>query len=1025
MFQREQNLYEGRIETFKRYLATFIYPESKPMSASFCKFSPMVPFAQRLNGDYSAANERLQWGKDWEKAWFKLEASVPQYWTGKTVCAKINIGSEALIMDCNGKALQALSVHSVWEPSFVRDRYMLFPKAKGGEKIELWLEAVANQYFGLQLVRDPNANDPNPHGIHLPVIKDLKMVIFNQEAWLLFLEIELLANLMHCLPDSNPRKAAILLAINKGIDQFNGSDLSIGNFRSLLKPELEKQNSDSVLSTTAVGHAHLDTAWLWPVEETIHKCARTFANQLNLMENYPEFRFGASMAQHYEFMKLHYPEIFERIKLAVKRGQWEIQGGMWVEADCNLVSGESMVRQLLYGKQFIEQEFGIDITNLWLPDVFGYSAAMPQILKKSGINTMITQKISWNQFNKFPHHSFNWKGIDGTEVLVHFPPEDNYNSSLEPKGLNYASANFAEKGVLSNFLTLFGIGDGGGGPTEEMIERGLLQKNLEGTPKVEFGTAQEFIEKLEESKGQLRTWTGELYLELHRGTYTTQAKNKLWNRTLEQMLQDCETLLCLNPGMEYPKAELLKIWKEVLLYQFHDIIPGSSIAKVYEETEKRYHELTQSIQNINQQCQKFAFTIDNEHICLVNTRSVPMLGPIRVSAELCPTIPLDSDGNRINCNIDTNGEVCLMVDVPPLSFKILTKGSEAVKEMKSVRQLVLENNEVRYEFASNGWLISAFDKEAEREIMLPGQLGNQLKLYEDRPVDWDAWDIDIYYEKQLLQIGEAWQYEYFEGEACNELVFSYSIGESTVEQVISLPAKGKRLDVNHEVEWEERHKMLRLSFEVDVFSESASFDIQSGYVKRPTHRNTSWDFARFESVGHRYADLSEPDYGVALLNNCKYGYKIHNNTLDINLLRSPTNPDPFADRGVHNFMVSLLPHTGNLVNSDVFVHATNLNAAPLCVNGFPLSETVFPISTSEYCGIRIDAIKKQENGKGIVIRLVEERGVRTKARFKLQSSIAKAWETNLMEKEPNKLDINQQEIALNFKPFEIKTIVLE
>jgi len=418
----------------------------------------------------------------------------------------------------------------------------------------------------------------------------------------------------------------------------------------------------------SVGHAHLDTAWLWPIDESIHKCARTFANQLNLIEKYPQYKFGASMAQHYEFMKNHYPALFERIKDAIKKEQWEVQGGMWVEADCNLISGESMVRQLLYGKLFAETELGVDVKNLWLPDVFGYSAAMPQILKKAGIDYMVTQKISWNQFNKFPYHSFKWRGIDGTEVLVHFPPEDNYNSTLEPKSLKYAEDNFAEKDTMDQFLTLFGIGDGGGGPTEEMIERGIRQENLEGAPHVEFAMAKDFLNHLDEKQDHLKTWVGELYLELHRGTYTTQAYNKLMNRVMENTLHDVEILCSCVDLNDYPAEELLKIWKTVLLYQFHDIIPGSSIAKVYEKSREVYPELLENTKKLSDNILNTYFVGSSNKVTLINPSSSRFKGAIELQ-DFTQNMSLKDEDGKLLASQKTENGILIQVDIEPLSYK--------------------------------------------------------------------------------------------------------------------------------------------------------------------------------------------------------------------------------------------------------------------------------------------------------------------------------------------------------------------
>ncbi len=753
--------------------------------------------------------------------------------------------------------------------------------------------------------------------------------------------------------------------------------------------------------------------------ESIHKCARTFSSQIALLEGYPDYVFGASQAQLYAFTKEHYPALYEKIKPWVKEGRWEVQGGMWVEADCNVISGESMVRQFLHGKNYFMDEFGVDIKNLWLPDVFGYSAAMPQILKKAGVDFFLTQKISWSQFNVFPHNTFVWCGIDGSEVITHFPPEDTYNSEMMP-GLMYESqVRFKENGVLDGFLSLYGIGDGGGGPKEDHVERGRRMRNLEGCPKVTFGRADAFFERLEERRNDLETWAGELYLELHRGTLTTQARTKLGNRRLEQRLRDTEFLCSCLPLDRYPQAVLDRTWKVLLLNQFHDIIPGSSIHKVYEVTEREYAEGLADCDRLIAEAAADLLKPDSESLVLYNSLSYGYTAPITLPESWRGCAVADEAGASLPIQSDEGG-VAVLADLPAQSFITLRKSGEAEAPHRN-EGLVLENDLVRYEFAEDGTIVSALDKEADCQILAAGERGNLLSLYEDRPNGSDAWDVDVFYEDQLMETARSVGADPLgAGPVRCGLKFSLAVGTSTVEQRVFLAPNSKRLDFVTQVEWQETHRMLRVSFATPVLTPHAAFDIQYGYVKRNTHSNQSWDMAQFEVVGQRYADLSASDYGVALLNDCKYGHKVKGHVLDLNLLRSPAEPDPDADLGAHTFTYSLLPHIGELTESQVMAESAMLNQRPVVLDGYSAGDASLPCRL-ESDGISLEVVKKAEKEDCIVIRLVETRGCTSSGTLKVAGEKAKLVETNLMEwTEEGEISCDG-DVEVTLRPFEIRT----
>jgi alpha-mannosidase len=1010
-----------RIERFKDRIAKDILEDSIKFDAEYSWSKDPVPFDNRLKLEYESISEGDQWGKTWESGWFRLNAIVPKEWAGKCVVANLDFSGEGLVFSKKGEILQGITNGSVFQNDFSRDVVRLFEDAKGGEKVELWVETAANGLFGMFLDLDPEVDAKNRFGHYEAKAEKMRLAIFDVEMWHLHLDLRIVIGLLKRLDEKSVRVARIIHIANRALDIYRDRN-DVIECRSILKEILDQPAAPSDLSVLAVGHAHIDTAWLWPVRESIRKCARTFSNQLDLIDRYPDYVFGASQPQHYAFVKEYYPELYERIKVAVKAGRWELQGGMWVEADCNLISGESMVRQILHGKNFFMDEFGIGVDNLWLPDVFGYSAAMPQILRKSGIKSFLTQKISWNQFNEFPHHTFNWRGIDGSEVLTHFPPENNYNSQLDAEYLVPAQTHFKERGFVDEFISLFGVGDGGGGPKEENIETGLRLQNCEGAPKVRFGTAKEFFDGLEKYKEQLPKWVGELYLELHRGTLTTQAKVKKGNRKLELKLREVEYLYSQLPLENYPSKELDAIWKKVLINQFHDIIPGSSIHIAYEVTHKEHEDALKACDELIKAATEKLFESDENSIVVANylhfqTSDIVELPESWIGFEIN-----DEDGKPVPTQ-DLDGKAVALAEVKAYSFKTITRGQVKKKNSIEPNELVLENDLIKYSFNKNGELISIWDHETSKEILEEGKQGNSLTLYDDHPNDWDAWDVDLFYENHIIDTAQVSDYKLDgKGDVCSGLTFNGKIGQSKYLQKIILRNDSKRLDFETKIDWSEKHKMLRVAFPVNVYTEQASFDIQYGHVKRNTHRNTSWDKAKFEVVGHKYADLSDRDYGVALLNDCKYGYKVYDNILDLNLLRSPNYPDADADQGTHRFTYSLLPHIGDLINSTVIAESSSLNQ-PLA-----LFESVKTGNHSsirlEGDGVSLEVIKKAEKEECLILRVVETHGRGSSGILYLDDQFSRLCETNLIEW------IDQQEIKLDksieisLTPFEIKTYKL-
>ncbi len=996
-----------------------ILTATAPLQAQITVDSEPIPFKQRLTRDYKTIVQGERWGNAWDSAWIHITGAVPTDWMGCKVVAHLDFNGEAALFDDDGMPLYGLTNGSVFLQNFSKDILPLFDCASGGEKVDLWIEAAANHLFGLDQDQDPQRSCPRRHGDYAGKVNAVELAIFDEETYHFMHDLDILASIMDSQEKKSPRRRRIIATVNRALDIYGESSENIVAARTLLNPLLTMPAHASDLTVCAIGHAHIDTGWLWPVRESIRKCGRTFASQLALMEKYPDYVFGASQPQHYQFIKDHYPALFDKIKSRVKEGRWELQGAMWVEADCNLISGESMVRQFIHGKNFFMDEFGFDVKNLWLPDVFGYSANLPQIMKRSGVDFFLTQKLSWNQCNEHPFDSFNWQGIDGSTVLTHFPPEADYNSLITPTQLKKGQDNFKENHLCDEFLSLFGIGNGGGGPKEEYIERALRCQNIAGSPKVRMGRADDFFNRLNLKTDQLNTWVGELYLELHRGTLTTQAKIKKGNRKLELMLRTVEAVFSCGALDDYPLEQLQAIWKKLLINQFHDILPGSSIKKVYETTEQEYADAMHSCQQLLQQAAKRLFNPAKDQLVLFN----PLSTPVTKAVEL----PSAWSGFKIETEAKTSvttqsePEGCsALLELPAYSFTTLTRKEQIEGESFNVDdELILENSLIRYRFAADGTIIEGYDKEAQRSIMCKGQIGNRLALYVDRPVNWDAWDIDVYYQDQTPLYASGTGHRVITGPVRQGLEFQMQIGKSTVRQWIYLDNNSKRLDFKTEVDWREYHKMLRVSFPVAVNATEASFDIQYGYVKRPIHTNTSWDMMRFETVGQQWADLSDLDYGMALMNDCKYGYRVNLGLLDLNLLRSPGYPDPDADAGIHDFTYAILPHNGGVEASRVKTEAAQLNLKPSCFVGYNANSVAVPVAV-EAGNVALEVVKMAEKEQCLIIRLVETAGKTSPAIISFPREI-RLIETNLLEWSEEHDYGAVEQLKLTCPPFSIRT----
>ena len=1019
MHIEKSGMFRRRIEYFYETLKRDYIKDTFDLKAEIFVSEEPVSFADKDKYEFKNIKKGACWGKDWQCAWFHLRGQIPEEWKGETVIARLNINGEGLVFSADGMPLQGITDQSIFWADFVSDTLPLYDSAAGGEGVELWLDAGANNYFGMEMSGHPRMDTPVPAGKTEAVIKSLELCSVDENLRQLEIDIQVALSSLKTYSEDNYRYRQLLSILCDAMDLYCGNPKNALKVREFLKEKLFSSKAySSALNVTAVGHAHIDTGWLWPVRETVRKCGRTFANQISNIEKYPEYVFGASQPQHYQFTKDNYPELYAKIKKAVAEGRWEPQGGMWVEADCNLPSGESLVRQFVHGKNFYMDEFGYDVKNLWIPDVFGYSGALPQIIKGCGCEYFLTQKISWNLFNEFPHNTFIWRGIDGSEVLTHFPPENNYNSFIEPEQLNKAQNNFKEAGEIDEFISLFGIGDGGGGPRRDYIERAMRLKDFEGCPKVTMGTAADFFERLNECRDKLETWSGELYLEKHQGTLTTQAKVKRSNRKLEYLLKHVEFIYSCLPLPDYPVERMDKLWKTLLINQFHDIIPGSSINRVYKETHEQYAWMFDECRKLLAEAAAKLFVSDDDCMTVFNPLSCVYSGPV----ELPDGWQGASVDGKILVSQVENDKVLVDADIPACGCLTLKKAelkTEAAAPVQS-NTLVLENDLVVYEFNKDGQLIRGYDKEFDIDFIDIDNPANVMSLYYDDPVEYDAWDIDLGYEEQLLENARGLKVTKSGGDVRRILDFELEIGNSKIQQRMVL-GQGKRLDFETKVQWDEAHKMLRTMFPLQIHSTEAAFDIQYGYLKRFTGRNTSWDMARYEVAAHRYADISDSQYGAALLNDCKYGYKAHGNVLDLNLLRSPKYPDFTADIGEQKFTYSLLPHGGDLPHSNVLNNAAILNEPPLRFEGFRTENMVMPCEL-ESDNVSMEVLKKAEKEDCLVVRLVETRGQRSKAELRFNSKPSNVVKTNMMEwTDEGKLELLDNKLKFELKPFEIRT----
>jgi alpha-mannosidase len=1005
--------------------------------AAFHVHGEPVTFQQASGAHYEPFAIGGSWGPAWDTTWFRLQGQIPGHWAGREVALGFGIGNagstgfgaEALVWR-EGRPVQGLSPN--------HREYIVTPAAEGGEDIELFIEAAANP-------PSPFGANPwpmllaEPHGAALFTLQQADLHARDPEFERFWHTFRILVELMTELPDDAPRAARLRRGLEQACNLLDLPDIAESWRRAQpgLDVLLAEPSAPGTHAVSIVGHAHLDTAWLWPLRETIRKCARTFSTVVELMDRYPEYRFVVSQAQHLAWMRDLYPDLWARMKERISEGRLEPTGSMWVEADCNIPSGESLVRQIIHGKRFYLEEFGIETNDVWLPDVFGYSAALPQIMRRSGVRWFLTQKLSWNQYNVLPHHSFLWEGIDGSRVFTHFPPADTYSGTMAVSELRLGVENFRDHDRATRSLYLFGWGDGGGGPTAEMLESARRLADTDGVPRLTMEGPRQFFAGAESEIEDPAVWVGELYLEYHRGTYTSQAATKLGNRRAEFALREAEMWSALAPRSVYPHRQFDEIWKLLLLHQFHDIIPGSGIHWVYEDTSRDLARIrSQSERLVDDALTVHIDAIDtsacSQPVVVFNSLSHQRRELVALDAPGDATAVVDSAGVGGTLQRTVGGGAVFEAWVPACGYRVydLITTGPGVGHGVTVDRRSLENDHLRIELDDEGLLSSVFDKSARRQVLAPGERGNRFQLHPDYPNFFDAWDIDRFAFDQVVNLDEVESIEAVEqGPLRAGIRVTRRFGQSRLTQVIRLAAGMGWVDFDTEVQWHETNHLLKVAFPVDVRSFRATYEIQYGHVERPTHANTSWDVARFEVCAHKWADLSEPGYGVALLNDCKYGYDISGNVIRLSLLRAPTWPDPVADRGDHRFTYRLLPHAGDLRDAGVIDAGYDLNVPlkAVATSAHPgkldAQGSFFSVDSPN---VVVEVVKEADDGSGaLVVRLYESWGRRGPVTLRAPWTLHRASLTDLLERHLDDVPTDGAAVTLEMTPFQITTLQLE
>jgi len=990
-----------------------------------------------------------EWGLPWGTIWFGFRGEVPGSWRGRQratrVEAVIDLGfnrspagfqAEGLIVERrpDGSFRPLQGVHPR------RTNYVLDDDA---EVVDLLVEAASNPTFpqfapSRQGLPETASSEP----IYRFRTADIVLVDVETEA--LAHDLDVLDGMMRALSIGDPRRAKLRHAIVGALDAIPDVDAS----RRILAPHLAPTEGPARRHRIiATGHAHIDTAWLWPIRETIRKCTRTFSSAIALMDDDPAYRFSCSQAQQYAWIEECHPDLFARIAEKVDAGQWVPVGGMWVEADMNLPSGESLARQIVHGQRYFTEKFGAPCREVWIPDVFGYPAGLPQLFAAGGLNRFVTQKLSWNKQNRFPHHTFWWEGLDGTRVLTHFPPVDTYNAEITPGEVAHTVANFKEHAWSDVSLMPFGHGDGGGGPTREMLERAHRLAMVDPDTTLEIGSPDDFFTAVEREAtygAPVPVWRGELYFEMHRGTLTSQLRTKLGNRRCERELVAAELWEATIGGpldlSSIDVPNVAELWPEVLTQQFHDILPGSSIAWVHrdaEETFGRVHGALAHRIGITLQ------TVAPAPVSVANPAGVAYCGVLvgslghdSIASEDRPTGGLHDDIRTpildlldgVPHQIVGDGEYAVALDVP--AFAISAVKPREVNDSVVVTDCSMTNGHLAVRWNKQGDLTSIIDIASRRELIPDGDDAAVLELGRDQPVEYDAWDLESWTRERSRPVGGGTVSIEAHGPLLGRVRVTRGFGPSLAVTTYELRAESRQLDIDLDIDWHHHEHLLSMVFPFDVRADTAACDVQFGVTHRPTHPSSPWDAAKFEVCAHRYVSLAEPSFGVAVLNNGRYGHAIFDGAIRVSLARAAKYPDPDADHGHHRVRLAVRPHDGDL--GDVRAAAEQLNRPLDRMVGVPgTGRAVDPIITivapdgRPALGVEVDAIKLADDGSGdLVVRLHEAVGDRTKIMLGARSRIGAVWYCDLMEDPQRGEEVGDGVVSITLRPFQLVTLRL-
>ncbi len=1103
----ESDITEARLRRVRgQLIRPNIWSPSTPLAASAWEVASRpdgragepVDVSVAVAAEFAPVATGSPWGAPWGTTWFRFTATIPDEFAGRPVDAIIDLGftgdgpgfqAEGLVwrVGPDGEWLPWRGLHPQ------NHTFRISDSAVAGDAVELLVEAASNPSF-----HGPNPNSDIVTAGSTPIYRlgRCAIALHNADLDALNHDYRTVWGWLRQLPANEPRHNDLLVAVEASLAALDPLDVvsTAGAAREPLLRVLSVPASPSAHRVSAIGHAHIDSAWLWPLRETVRKCARTFSNVLRLMDDEPEFKFGCSQAVQYEWMRRHYPSIFAGIKEAVARGQWIPIGGQWVEADGNITGGESHIRQLLHGQRYFREHFGVTCSEVWIPDVFGYPATLPQFFRLGGAERFLTQKLSWNRTNRFPHSTFWWEGIDGSRVYTHFPSVDTYNATLAPAELAFSVHNFKNHGSAHTSLMPFGFGDGGGGPSPAMIEQYHRSKDLEGSPRLVIESPEEFFDRAMEDDPEPPVWVGELYFEMHRGTYTSQARTKVGNRRSEVLLREAElwaTVAALeSPGYEYPSAQLDELWKTVLLHQFHDILPGTSIGWVHREAEETYAEVAERLERIiHGAVGELAAGVAGVSSVTAASESTGLANAVAsgsgTTVVLANAAPFDFDSVVVipQDNSGPDGAVSDpgFPDSRGLAVQKLSDGGSAIRasvpalSVGVCRALPVDNHVVATgRSMSNGIVSIVLDDDGSvtslvhlptgREAIVDGGRGSVWQLHHDLPLEYDAWDIENYYRDRVENLTNVESIELVDsGPALARLQVTRSFGSSRLIETFEQRAGSPRVDIHIELDWHERDHLLKVAWPVAVSTTEATRSIQYGHIRTPIHTNTSWDAARFELCAHHWIDVSETGFGVAMLNNGRYGHDVTRTrsddgspttTMRLTVAKGSQFPDPQADLGRHEFTYSLMPHCGLGSLPDVIAEGYRLNM-PVRVVDAPAGAEVMAASAGDSTGaaaeesptvttsvgpavgavavtdpgVVVEVAKLAEDGSGdLVIRLWESLGatVTTTVRFGLPVETARL--TDALEDgapptpAPVLEPLGERELRLSLAPFQIATI---